>query len=442
MPHTAVFRLHMFHLLASLFISTCFASAALAQPALEISTTKLPLADVDRPYLAPVETSEQRDDLVWSIDGRLPPGLKLDRWSGEVSGTPRQAGEYHFSIEVSDSAGRSDSKPFDLQVLDYIKSIEDLPPTPPAYTSPGARSSAAATLSAPMTLQQTAAAGEPDLAGLLDILDAMPEGDWVRANLNFFQDVWAEPDLQPLRGQTVSSPSRIIAAWSSYAWDSRRGDLLAYGGGHANSAGNDVYRWRGTTRMWERASVPSEILWIDPDRKVLTAIDGADAAPASAHTYDNNIYLPIIDRFLTFGGAAVDNGGPYMREDPDSSTGLRNTGPYLFDPSRTGAQRVGGTTGSHVQRVAPYPEITGGQMWENRDVYGNLPANTVLPKSYINGATGYADENGKDVVYVSARDRGRPVQGHVQRHRFTNARSVGKGRAGLERRNSTRCRRL
>ena len=46
---------------------------------------------------------------------------------------------------------------------------------------------------------------------------------------------------------TVGHPGtrRIILAWSGFTWDPNRGDLLLYGGGHANYSGNDVYRWRG-----------------------------------------------------------------------------------------------------------------------------------------------------------------------------------------------------
>ena len=51
---------------------------------------------------------------------------------------------------------------------------------------------------------------------------------------------------------------------------------------------------------------------------------------------------------------------------------VRTTGPYLFDPSKADGSKVGGTTGSHVTRVAPHPEIVGGNMWENRDWPKNL----------------------------------------------------------------------
>ncbi|MCB1792632.1 MAG: hypothetical protein KDJ24_20150, partial [Gammaproteobacteria bacterium] len=407
MPDRAISRLRTFFALVSLLVAVCVAGLALAEPSLAIRTTKLPLADVDRPYAALIEVFDDTGDLLWRVDGQLPPGLQLDRWSGELHGTPRQVGEFSFTIGVEDAVGRADSRLFELQVLDYIRNIEELPPTPPptprSSTRQGDSLRSLSTLATPTALSQNASTTGPDLSGLLDILDSTPEGDWVRVNLNFYQDVWAPSELQPLKGLTVSSPSKIIGAWSSFAWDSKRGDLLIYGGGHANSTGNDMYRWRGTTRMWERASVPSEIFILDPLRDILTAIDGVDAAPASAHTYDNNVYLPIFDRFLTFGGAAADNGGPYMREDLTSSTGLRKTGPYLFNPEPAAADRVGGTTGSHVQRVAPHPEITGGEMWENRDAYGYFPGSTAIPNSYISGATGYAEENGKDVVYVSAR---------------------------------------
>ena len=92
---------------------------------------------------------------------------------------------------------------------------------------------------------------------------------------------------------------------------------------------------------WERAALPSEVRqdalgnWI--------AVDGPDNAPASAHTYDNNIFLPIWDRFLVFGGAAFNNGGAYLRE--ATPTTSRRTGPYLFDPSKADPNKVGGTNG-------------------------------------------------------------------------------------------------
>ncbi|MDE1462039.1 chitobiase/beta-hexosaminidase C-terminal domain-containing protein [Spartinivicinus poritis] len=240
----------------------------------------------------------------------------------------------------------------------------------------------------------------PDLTGLVAIIEPLPEGSWVKVNLNQFSDVWTPAELRPLYdGAIPITPQTIIGAWSSFAWDSNRGDLIIYGGGHANYPGNDVYRWRGTTRQWERASLPSEIT-----RSVLShwiAIDGVDAAPIAAHTYDNQLFLPIADRFLTFGGAAYNNGDAYLRE-IDPFTVIR-TGPYLFDPNKADGNKVGGTTGSHVQREQPTLEIIGGEMWENRDIYQNIPGNSALPYSFVNGTSAYTQENGKDVVYINAR---------------------------------------
>ena len=239
---------------------------------------------------------------------------------------------------------------------------------------------------------------EPDLNGLVSLLNATPEGGWVRANLNNYSDVWTPAELRPLNLASNPTPEKIIIAWSSFAWDSRRGDLILYGGGHANYSGNDVYRWRGVTRTWERASLPSEIM-LTPNG-FHTAIDGVDAAPVSAHTYDNNLYLPIIDRFITFGGASYNTGNPYARPLTSSTSGV--TGPYLFDPAKADGNKVGGTTGSHVQREGPFPDVVGGDMWTNRDVHqGNVSGNP--PSSHINGMTAYAQENGKDVIYVAAR---------------------------------------
>src|SRR5206468_10474462 len=62
---------------------------------------------------------------------------------------------------------------------------------------------------------------------------------------------------------------------------------------------------------------------------------------------------------------------------------------------------VGGLTGSNVKRVLPAP-ITGGQMWENRDIFLHIPAQGPLPGSHINGCAISVTEGGHDVVYTAA----------------------------------------
>ena len=264
---------------------------------------------------------------------------------------------------------------------------------PPSTTGPTLRDAmfaSAETDSVPKT-------DSADLTGLIETIAALPEGNWARVNENSFSDVWTPGELRPLEGRGNPKPEKIILAWSSFAWDSKRGLLVLCGGGHANYSGNDVYFWGGVTRRWERAALPSEIT--QDDLGNWRAIDGVDAAPSSAHTYDNSVYLRVADRFLTYGGAAYNNGGAYKRQTGSTD---RKTGPYSFDTSKVDPMKVGGTTGSHVQRVAPHPEAVGGEMWVNRDVYGFFPTAS-LPSNFVKGAMGYSEEGGKDVVYVSAR---------------------------------------
>ncbi len=251
-------------------------------------------------------------------------------------------------------------------------------------------------VSAPLTYASTPYAG----GALLEIVSQMAEGTWRKVNANSYSEVWAPAELRPLNLSSNPTPDRIIRAWSSFAWDSNRGNLIIYGGGHANYSGNDVYRWRSENLRWERASLPSEIMWLSS--VVTIPVDGADAAPSSAHTYDNAVFLPIADRYLNFGGAIYNTGGPYVRPSENNPSVMRQTGPYLFDPARADPNKVGGTTGSHVQRVGTFPEIEGGEMWENRDFPSLFPDNA-YPKSHINGCTAYSQEAEHDVVYVAAR---------------------------------------
>jgi len=253
-----------------------------------------------------------------------------------------------------------------------------------------------------------------DLASLVDQIATLPEGGWLRVNENRYDEVWTPPDLRPSSGALLSTPSKIIQAWSSFAWDCRRGDVLLYGGGHANYSGNDTYRWRASTRRWERMSLPSDIR-VD-EMGNTTAIDGPFAAPPAAHTYDNNIYLPYIDRFLVLGGSAWNNGGAFeMATGPDSE---RITGPYTFDLDMADGAKVGGTTGSHVKASGPRPEIVGGMMWQNRDLYALFPLNS-LPSNHTSGTTSYAGTGSGDIVLYTAR-QGLGTAQHLFRYELTD----------------------
>ena len=237
---------------------------------------------------------------------------------------------------------------------------------------------------------------QPDLSSLVQILRTAPEGGWVKVNLNRFADVYTPTDLQP--GPYIGNTSALIRAWSSFAWDSNRGDLILFGGGHANYADNEVYRWRGGSQVWERASLPSQLVNIGADSITFETIDGAANAPVSSHTYDNQLFLPRADRFITFGGAAYNSGGPFVTALVGG--GVRATGPYFWDPALADPNKVGGTTGSHVN-PALHPNILGGQMWENRDIYSGRYSASILPGSFINSVSDYASENSFDTVYIS-----------------------------------------
>ncbi|RLA50961.1 MAG: hypothetical protein DRR42_11685, partial [Gammaproteobacteria bacterium] len=234
-------------------------------------------------------------------------------------------------------------------------------------------------------------------------LSNLPENSWVRLNLNEYRDAWIPLDQRPAppEAPSVGSPASIIRAWSSMAWDSNRGNLILWGGGHANYPGNEVYIWRASTLQWERASVPSEVTLARPDIDLFEAIDGPFNAPISAHTYDNSEFLPIVDRFITFGGAAFNTGRFFELVD------RTRTGPYLWDPSRGNSNSVGGTSGSNVKPDI-YSDVIGGSMWQNRHNLHPAYEGDLKPglggTYWINGATAYSNENGVDSLYIQVAD--------------------------------------
>lgn len=232
-----------------------------------------------------------------------------------------------------------------------------------------------------LAMTQGVVHASPILSRLEGLLDNTSEGGWVKVSTNLFSDAWATGSTA-VQYSSYQNPGSVVTAWSSVAWDFARGDLLLWGGGHANYAGNEMYVWDGVTGEWGRGSLSSRV---DSNYFVVD-----NAAPQSAHTYDNNIYLAVNDMFLTFGGATFQSGGGFTTL---NGTTAERAGPWLWDPSKADSNKVGGTTGSGYDITS-----IGGEMWTNRQ--GNWSGTE--PVGYGNGTAAYRTENGKDVVYLTA----------------------------------------
>lgn len=265
---------------------------------------------------------------------------------------------------------------------------------------------------------------------LTSLLNSIPDGGWVKASTNNFSDAWPQ-GADAVNLDSYSSPSAILRAWSSFAWDSQSQELLLWGGGHANYAGNEMYVWDGITGKWGRGSLPSRldlVTQLDNNNQLVRqdyfVVDGA--APQSAHTYDNNLYLPVNNMFVTFGGANFNNGSVFQTL-PMVNGSPTTAGPWLWDPTKADPTKVGGTTGSGYNTV---DVAQGGNMWINRrdqltgDNLWNTPAlNSGSPHN--SGTTAYRTENGHDVVYFTA-DSQQSGWVSLYRYEFGDVRNGGK----------------
>jgi Ca2+-binding RTX toxin-like protein len=240
----------------------------------------------------------------------------------------------------------------------------------------------------------SAAAHEP-MTQFQTIIADLPEGEWIRLNLNKFQEVWTPDEQRPHEGVAGDSPGSIIVAWGAATWDSNRDEYLVWGGGHANYGGNEVYTWSALTLLWERASLPSAIVKISGAQ--YETVDGYLNSPISSHAYDNLEFLQVADRMINFGGAAAHTGAGFVETD-----GTTKTGPYFWDPSKADPNKVGGLTGSQAN-PAQFPDVVGGEMWENRGTWSSA---SPLPGSMVAGTTDYALIDGQDVVFVNPSNQG------------------------------------
>ena len=226
------------------------------------------------------------------------------------------------------------------------------------------------------------AASAQDLLRLQGLLNTTPEGGWVKVSTANYSTAWPTGSTSvQTTYPTAWGPGAIVYSWSSFAWDSNRAELLLWGGGHANYAGNEIYRWEADSGAWTRGSLPSKVIASN------YVVD--HAAPQSAHTYDNNMFLPVNDMFVSFGGPIYNTGEEWRTLVNGVPT---RAGPWMWDPTKADANKVGGTNGSGYD-----PATLGGNMWINRQGQWTGNQGTYAP----NGATAYRNEGGKDVVYLT-----------------------------------------
>jgi hypothetical protein len=81
------------------------------QPApLTITSTSLPAPVVGQAYSAQLRASGGTSPYTWSIvEGSLPPGLELNASTGEITGTPTEAGSFTLTVQVTDSSVAANS---------------------------------------------------------------------------------------------------------------------------------------------------------------------------------------------------------------------------------------------------------------------------------------------------------------------------------------------
>jgi aminopeptidase N len=107
---------------------------------LNIVTTELPVGYLNVAYDSTIEARGGSAPYVFSlISGTLPPGIELFS-DGRISGRPSAAGDYEFTVRVTDNASAIDDQDFTVSVLDSIPvfvSIDMIPDDPPVNVPAG-----------------------------------------------------------------------------------------------------------------------------------------------------------------------------------------------------------------------------------------------------------------------------------------------------------------
>jgi hypothetical protein len=85
---------------------------------LTISSDLIPSAKVQTAYSATLKATGGTAPYTWSVAaGALPAGLNLSRSTGQISGTPSQAGNSSFTVQVTDSTSPAQTAKVQLSIM-------------------------------------------------------------------------------------------------------------------------------------------------------------------------------------------------------------------------------------------------------------------------------------------------------------------------------------
>jgi hypothetical protein len=128
----------------------------------------------------------------------------------------------------------------------------------------------------------------------------MKSGSWLEIPDTQMRAVASDMDKFP-KVRAVLGPAAVIIAWGGAALDTRRNQLILWGGGHADYYGNELYAFDIAKLAWGRLTDP----FPEP---VLDQEINADGTPNSRHTYNGLAYLAHADRFFGQGGSLAGSG--------------------------------------------------------------------------------------------------------------------------------------
>lgn len=94
-----------------------------------IGTIELDDAAIGGEYSAQITVKHGRGPYNFRNKGALPAGLKLDRDTGKISGTPRTERNYQFTIVATDGVGNTAERAFEIDVVDSDIVAVDKPST-------------------------------------------------------------------------------------------------------------------------------------------------------------------------------------------------------------------------------------------------------------------------------------------------------------------------